>query len=723
MRIILTLLALSLTLLQTACSDSVNEDLQGSPTGQFEAEFDPGKQVIPFPSNLLFSGTKDGTLNIPLSGGSSDGPRIAMNALDGFSTVAPITSSFAKAIDPASINGTTVRLWEVNSDPATKAVIGFVAALTFGVDYFATPSSTDTTDRTLAILPLKPLKPASTYLVILTKGLKSNDGQTAHSSQTYLSARIAEPVVDANGNSRFPSFTNEQAQALEPLRKLTNAQDAVMKAVEADLPDKVVLAWAFSTQSVGPVLQSVRGLAAVGVSSAINPTSIGTTKTLNPSLSGKADIYLGSITLPYYLGAPGTATDTTPLTRHWEAATTVAGETHLTGLNPLPAKTTDVTIPVLVAIPNATSLPGGAKPGAGWQTAIFQHGITRNRSDMLALADALADGNIATVAIDLPLHGLGSASVGLYVQPNLGNPTNISGERTFDVDYVTQDPTTGSITSPVPDGTSDSSGRHFVNLSSLLTSRDNIRQAVADLMGLTAEIPTMDYDGGGADFNSNGIFFIGHSLGGIVGSVFLANEANVQQSVLASPGGGIAKLLDGSVSIGPEITAGLAAAAGLTKGTSEYEAFFGAAQTVLDAADPINYAAATASGRGLMMFEVIGDGALNLPDQVVPNHVGTLAKVFKDAPVGTAPAPLSGTDPLSSQMVLTRVSGASASAGAVGGGTPWLRFTGGDHGSILNPTASLLVTQTMQTAAVGFLAGGGLGFDISAIANVGTVLE
>jgi hypothetical protein len=41
----------------------------------------------------------------------------------------------------------------------------------------------------------------------------------------------------------------------------------------------------------------------------------------------------------------------------------------------------------------------------------------------------------------------------------------------------------------------DTSGTHTINLASLLTSRDNLRQAVADLFVLAKAIPTMSGDG------------------------------------------------------------------------------------------------------------------------------------------------------------------------------------------------------------------------------------
>ena len=559
MRSLLTILALPLFLL--ACSDSVEEQLKGSPTGGFEALFDPGSAIIPFPSSLLFSGSLDGTLNIPLSGTDSDAPRIAMNTLDGFSTVAPMSTGFSLAIDATTVP-TAVRVFEATADPATTAIISIDVELTFGVDFIASVSSVDSSGQTLAILPLKPLDAKSTYVVVITNSLKSTDGQSARASQTFTSALIPNPVWDGT-KSLFASFDDATAERLEPLRQLTVAQAAALDAFESGLSADAALAWNFKTQSVSDVLAVARSLAS-GVS-AINPTSIGNTNQLNPGLFGKADVYVGGITIPYYLGAPDTANPIAPLTDFWLSATAapsppfaVTTDKFLTQFNPIPSKTTDVSVPLLVAIPNASSAGGGIKPGAGWPVVIFQHGITGNRTNMLAIADAFADAGFATVAIDMPLHGL---------SPDSPLHDSVNGERTFDVDYVTQD-ANGSIIASTPDGITDSSGRHFINLSSTLTSRDNIRQAVADLFALVDALAAMDYDTGGADFDAARIHFIGHSLGAMVGGVFLALETNVLSSVLAMPGGGIAKLLDGSPTFGPEIAAGLQAQAGISKGTA-----------------------------------------------------------------------------------------------------------------------------------------------------------
>src|SRR6202011_74603 len=95
------LLALSSSLLLSACGGGSNSSRAGPAppatnsggtpvTAVITARFDPSNAVVPFPTNLLLSGTKDLTLNIPVANPANIGdPAVAMNALDGFSTTAP----------------------------------------------------------------------------------------------------------------------------------------------------------------------------------------------------------------------------------------------------------------------------------------------------------------------------------------------------------------------------------------------------------------------------------------------------------------------------------------------------------------------------------------------------------------------------------------------------------------------------------------------------------
>jgi hypothetical protein len=148
--IFVTLAAVALV---SACDPGPTEHLQDSivettpatngavnPT----ASFDPSNSVIPFPNNLLFAGSVDGTLNIPVADETDlSDPQVALNAVDGFSTVAPMSSGFSTAIDAGSITPTSVKMYEVTLSGPGGAVVVVNDQLTFGVDFVATLSSVD----------------------------------------------------------------------------------------------------------------------------------------------------------------------------------------------------------------------------------------------------------------------------------------------------------------------------------------------------------------------------------------------------------------------------------------------------------------------------------------------------------------------------------------------------------------------------------------------------
>ena len=134
----------------------------------------------------------------------------------------------------------------------------------------------------------------------------------------------------------------------------------------------------------------------------------------------------------------------------------------------------------------------------------------------------------------------------------------------------------------------------FIDLQNLLNTRDNVRQGVSDLFAVVDAVNEGAMDFGTNVMDSSMIYFVGHSLGAIVGTPFLALESDVRDAALAMGGSAVAKILDGSSSFGPVISGGLAAN-GVLKGTSDYESFLGAAQTVVDSADPVNYSLDAAS--------------------------------------------------------------------------------------------------------------------------------
>lgn len=681
-RITLTL-ALS-TLLLAACGGSSNSDRavptapsnnnDGSPvTGVLTARFDPTNSVVPLPNNLLLSGTTDLTLNPPVADPNNYAdPTVAISTLDGWSTTGPMSTSFNAPPEASSIvPGQTVRVFEVSLTGPGGGTTGISRELAGGTEFVTAIAPSDPTGKTLAIIPTRPLQQLTSYLVVLTDGIRDARGNDATADQAYHLSKRPSPLC-VNGASTEPLLPAATACALEPLRQLTNSHLAVAGAAGIDR-DSVVLSWVFTTQSITPVMQAVRSVTQPGAARLVNSGQTIAAAGLPPI----ADIHVGTLTVPYYLTAPSAENPTGPLTGFWKAAPgayvppfDAAGldprSTNLTFANPFPVKTSDVTIPVLATIPNAAS--GQTKPATGWPVVIFQHGITGNRSHALAVSATLASQGFAVVAIDLPLHGLAPDNA-----LAIGNTpfAAIASERTFNVDYTNNE--TGA---PGPDGVPDASGAHFINLSSLLTSRDNLRQAVADLFVLSATIPTMDIDGNGVgDFDSSRIQFVGLSLGAMAGTPFLALEPTVNVGLLSAPGGGIARLLDGSPTFGPRIRAGLAAS-GVQAGTPTYDSFMGATQQVIDSIDPINYGFVTAQN-AVLLHEVVG-GEGSPADQVVPNAV--------------AGAPLSGTEPLIRAMGLAPITGTTQAANGIRGVT---RFTAGEHASLISPTVPA-VTAEMQ---------------------------
>lgn len=678
-------------------------------TGVLTASYDPlglfnpqAEAVTPFPSNLGFFAADaagnlippgDLTLNTPVDDPDNYGdPRVALNALDGFSTTEKWITSFANntesgrydnaipgSLDPATVlTGQSVRMFEVTMTQLLF-VTGIVRELTPGVDYVAVPA----TASQIAILPLKPLKEYTSYMAVLTNDIRDTDGNDATPDRFYNFGKTSVPWVDQNGQSTNPLFPDSLAGSLEIFRNVVQSMELNVAAYAGIDPDDIVLAWTAQTQSVTRTLKTLRAFAQPAPTT-IAPTGLNTGN-LVPGSPGAANVSIGVITIPYYAGIPSADNPTAPLTEFWRAAPGAyvppfdqfgldPTSTNITVANPIPVLTGMQTVPLLISIPR-----GQAKPPNGWPVVIFGHGITRSRMDMLAVADGFAAAGYAVVAMDFPLHGVSPDATPDFAPFWIENTpfAPIANERTFDVDYIDN-----VTTAPGPDGLIDPSGANAFSaaLSSMLTGRDTIRQGVADLSVLAVSISSMDFDGDGSpDTDGSNIAYAGQSLGGMQGTGFTAIEPLVTRSFLSVPGGQIARFAEASPVLGAIIKPGLAAA-GIFPGTAEYETFFLVWQTVLDSADPINWAAEAAANTPILLHEVIND-------QVIPNFVPT--------------SPLAGTEPLIKIMGLTAYSSTQQSVEG-------LRSAGrfvppATHGSWLDPTDSPVAFFEMQNQAATFI--------------------
>lgn len=127
-----------------------------------------------------------------------------------------------------------------------------------------------------------------------------------------------------------------------------------------------------------------------------------------------------------------------------------------------------------------------------------------------------------------------------------------------------------------------------------------------------------------------------------------------------------------------------------------------AAQTVLDSADPINLGRSIERNFPLFATEIVGNGTLNLPDQVIPNRI--------------ASAPLGGTEPLFKVLGLQPLTETGAA------GHHAARFVNGGHSSLLAPDgndSNAQVTSEMQIEFASFFMSGGTTVQV----NDSTLLE
>ncbi|HXD40265.1 MAG TPA: hypothetical protein VN649_06865, partial [Ramlibacter sp.] len=178
-------------------------------------------------------------------------------------------------------------------------------------------------------------------------------------------------------------------------------------------------------------------------------------------------------------------------------------------------------------------LPAGAKPASGWPVAIFGHGFGDSiYGAPWVVASTLASHGIASASINVVGHGGGPLGTLNVLRPAPLLPVVVpAGGRGIDQDgNGTIDSTEGSSAAPPR---------------AVISSRDGLRQTVADLMQLVREIEVgVDVDGDGtADLDAQRIYYAGQSFGGIYGTMILGVEPSIKAGVPNVPGGSIIEIV------------------------------------------------------------------------------------------------------------------------------------------------------------------------------------
>ncbi len=607
----------------------------------FVAQYAPPVDVGPYPNDIY--NLPGQTLSVPVKITSPLAP--ALNTLDGFSTTAKISAPFNDTIDPATLVPFNPLAPPTGAESIFVLNASTGTPLVPGLHYSVQVSSALGTNGTLLEFePLVPLAPDSTYVFLLTASIKSAAGVAASADTVFRLVRDAHLAGVMTGNPGLDSLL----PAVGPLVDLgVNV---------LGLPGTVIVsAWSVSTQSTSDVFEWLDANASAQAS-LIVPTGM-STAALGRGLPGIADIYVGFLEIPYF-GNPAE-----PLSSFWLNSSFLP----LTRDNPVPIpQGGQLRIPVLATLPNAAS--NQTKPAAGWPVVIIQHGVIANRLVTLAVADAFAQAGFATIAIDLPLHGITDITNPFYQGPSSPFGNN---ERHFNLDNV------GDVGDLAPDGQIDN-GWQIFNIANPLNARDHARQAVSDLMNLARTIPTMDFDGDLVpDLDGARKHLVSHSLGGMFVMAYLAVSNDVNTVTMTSPAGPFMDFLyePEAINFGLPVRQGIEAE-GLAFGTVGFDNFVRDLQTVLDPIDAANYAAATAAKYPIHVIEVLGD-------QSVPPSL---------------------SDGIAALMGLDDISTTTVDPAGIRG---IVRFTAGAHSSLFDPSADLGVTIEMQTETVTFAASGG----------------
>ncbi|MEA1079127.1 hypothetical protein [Marinobacter qingdaonensis] len=630
------------------------------------------------------------------------------------------------------------------------------------------------TSRASASLPALTADDIALSLTFTTGG--TTDVLEAATSPAQFFYKNSVTTVRQEAIAKYLAANADAFEALDASTQY-GTLDAVADAAIADAGDANLRASAAGTASA---------LSGAGADfSNPEPRTIGTTfieatrvSSATLGLPESGSVFQTSLELPYYLGIP-TKTNPANLNSNWTASTTVGGLIDPSGDTPPSDKVTYrfpfaaenetmVNIPMLVSVPNPTAQVPDQPPGTTcslakpYDVVIYQHGIFGNRSHSLALGNQLGARCFVTVAIDLPLHGIApklatgdvDPSLGLSVDKTLSGGSYVDSplpmnERHFGWAQNANGNPTRMVYSTDPEKALGSSAQFFLNLSNLPAARDNNRQGVVDLLNLNASLVNLnaiDLDNADGDSNPNtnaiadvnvqadgsgsSVYFVGHSLGGILGTstVALVNGAAQADTIgndnivpfsaaaFVTPGAGIAKLLENSPSIGARVLEGLAGS-GLTQGTSNLELYFNVAQASLDSAEPHNFVSSLLdSNSKVYLNEIYGDGSdRSTQDQTIPVAADTAYAGTYTRPLGDAlPAPLAGTEPLIMQLEADTVS----ATGALSADANAVRFTAGTHTTIIRPetTTQEAVFADMAANIISFFAndGGAIQFNNAA---------
>jgi predicted esterase len=222
------------------------------------------------------------------------------------------------------------------------------------------------------------------------------------------------------------------------------------------------------------------------------------------------------------------------------------------------------------------TIPKAAAPPDGYPITIFGHGLGGSGLDVVNVSSAVGNAPMMAIGISALQNGRRGSAADFFVFDNLA------------------------------------------------TSREYLRQTVADLLQLTHMIQNA-HRVGIAPFDQidpNHILYFGGSLGGILGTMFMALEPDIQVAMLSVPGGGLPTILQSPL-LSTILTVPISQLSGIPDDDPNFANFLHRLlpiiQWVWDPGDPINYAPYVLAGhvqlpgvppKRILMHEGIMDAVL-----------------------------------------------------------------------------------------------------------------
>ena len=548
-------------------------------TPQIFALFDPGPQVMPLPNDVVWMA--DGDPEVEISADPNDPQMSQLAALvnaQGLLGLSPnmfLTVPVSGAVDPATLDLLVFRtddphLGDLLSALATGDLAGAGTALAQMEIRTAADFIVATGPGVLKLLPKTPFTPGAAYAVVVQHTLKDSHGFLVDSSIAMRALKSPEPF---DADSPFLSLEalraafNDAPPGQPSLFDVVGAVSSMATAAHTPWTrDDVLVLWTFHTaDKTLSLTPTTAGADTVPYpAGGVDPFAL-----TGAALKGVNDAFTADTLSWLDLGTGTPVPSATPVGLPATAFLAGAGMSAIPsdqlgniyfGLFQSPVLTTGTTDSVyfLLTMPDATLHP---EPAAGYPVVVFQHGLTRSKEDALAIANSLAQAGFATLAIDAPFHG-----------------------------------------SRTPEG--HVSGDLFLT-ANLLQDRANLYHAAMDLWETLDVIDAgIDVDGGGADLDAAHIDFMSHSLGSMIGTVFLSQENRAQRMILSSPTALLADTLDETRRTDMQ---SLVTSLGYTPGTTPYYVFLDILQWLLDPVDGSYNGIGSNSADSLLVNFAYGD--------------------------------------------------------------------------------------------------------------------